>query len=181
MRTFYFTAVVSSFFFFFLARLQRLQIGCLPCFYTWRGLSANLKCMSEICCTWLVENTGRKNSPSAHHQTTISSQVRHMSTVGKNLLNSNISSTCPQNMVNFGPLAVEIGWYVRDFPLFPLKIALFTCRYLDSELHVIHGSLAHPSPHPKWHQSQFSHCCRAHDHDIPTDHTTPSVTRATST
>jgi len=27
----------------------------------------------------------------------------------KNLLNSNISATCPHNMVNFGPLAAEIG------------------------------------------------------------------------
>jgi len=27
----------------------------------------------------------------------------------KNLLNSNISSTCPHNVANFGPLAVEIG------------------------------------------------------------------------
>jgi len=30
----------------------------------------------------------------------------------KNLLSSNISSTCPQNMVNFGPLAAEIGLVV---------------------------------------------------------------------
>jgi len=28
-------------------------------------------------------------------------------TIGKNLLNSNISSTCPHNMVNFGQLAAE--------------------------------------------------------------------------
>ena len=37
-----------------------------------------------------------------------SSQLRHVSTIGKNLLNSNISSTCPHNMVNFGLLAAEI-------------------------------------------------------------------------
>ena len=30
----------------------------------------------------------------------------------KSVLNSNISSTCPHNMVNFGPLAAEIGWRV---------------------------------------------------------------------
>jgi len=35
-------------------------------------------------------------------------QLRHMSTVGKNLLSSNVSSTCPHNIVNFGPLAAEI-------------------------------------------------------------------------
>ena len=32
-------------------------------FDTWRGLSANLRCRSETCCTRLAENTGRKKSP----------------------------------------------------------------------------------------------------------------------
>ena len=34
----------------------------------------------------------------------------------KNLLNSNVSPTCPYNMVNFGPLAAEIDplvWGIR--------------------------------------------------------------------
>jgi len=35
-----------------------------------------------------------------------------MSTVEKNLLNSNISRTCLHNMVNFGSLAAEICWPV---------------------------------------------------------------------
>jgi len=34
----------------------------------------------------------------------------------KNLLNSNISSTCPHNMVNFSPLTAEIGWRVWGIP-----------------------------------------------------------------
>jgi len=34
----------------------------------------------------------------------------------KNLLNSNTSSTCPDNMVNFGPLAPEIGLSVWGIP-----------------------------------------------------------------
>jgi len=34
----------------------------------------------------------------------------------KNLLNSNISPTCPHNMVNFGPLAAEICWRVWSTP-----------------------------------------------------------------
>ena len=38
----------------------------------------------------------------------ISSQLRYISTIGKNLLNSNTSSTCPDNMANFGPLTAEI-------------------------------------------------------------------------
>jgi len=34
----------------------------------------------------------------------------------KNLLNSNTSSTCPRNMVNFGPLAADIGSGVCGTP-----------------------------------------------------------------
>jgi len=36
-------------------------------------------------------------------------QLRHLLTIGKNLLSSNICSTCPDNMVNFGPLAAEMS------------------------------------------------------------------------
>jgi len=39
----------------------------------------------------------------------ISLQLRHVSTIGKKLLSSNISSRCPHNMVDYGPLAGEIG------------------------------------------------------------------------
>jgi len=34
----------------------------------------------------------------------------------KNLLSSNISSTCPHNMVNFGQLTAEIDWRVWGTP-----------------------------------------------------------------
>jgi len=34
----------------------------------------------------------------------------------KNLLSSNISSTCPHNMVNFGSLVAEICWRVWGTP-----------------------------------------------------------------
>jgi len=46
----------------------------------------------------------------------ISSQLRHVSTIKKNLLSSNISCTCPNNMVNFSPLAAEIGPVVWGTP-----------------------------------------------------------------
>jgi len=39
-----------------------------------------------------------------------------MSTIGKKVLSSNISSTRPYNMVNFGPLAAEIGPVVWGTP-----------------------------------------------------------------
>jgi len=80
--------------------------------------------MSETCCTRLAGNAGRKKSPKIRHLGTIaqlcraiSSQLRHISTVGKNWLNSNVSPTCPHNMVNFGPLAAEICWRVWGTPV----------------------------------------------------------------
>jgi len=45
----------------------------------------------------------------------IYSQLRHESTIGKNLLSSNISSRCPHNMVNFG-LSAEIDPVVWRTP-----------------------------------------------------------------
>ena len=66
-------------------------------------------------CTRLAGNTGSKNDAKNRHLGTIaqlcraeSSQLRHVSTMGKNLLSSSMSSTCPYNMANFGPLAAEI-------------------------------------------------------------------------
>jgi len=92
-------------------------------FHTWCGLSANSECRSQMCCMGLAEYRGRKKSPKIHHLHTItqlcraiSSQLRHVSTIGKNLLNSNTSSTCPHNMVNFSPLTAEIGSLVWGTP-----------------------------------------------------------------
>jgi len=65
-------------------------IGCLPYFYTWRGPSANLECRSEMCCSQLAANTGCKTVAKNRHLGTItqlrraiSSQLRHVSTIGK--------------------------------------------------------------------------------------------------
>jgi len=77
-----------------------------------------------MCCTWLAENTGRKKVAKNRHLGTIaelcravSSQLRHISTIGKKyLLSSNTSSTCPHNMVNFCPLAAEIVSLVWGTP-----------------------------------------------------------------
>jgi len=60
-----------------------------------------------------------KNSPSGHHRTTLLACIFTTKVCidsGKNLLNSSISSTCPHNMVNFSPLAAEIGWRVWGTP-----------------------------------------------------------------
>jgi len=46
----------------------------------------------------------------------ISSQLRHVSTIGTNLLSGNTSSICFHNMANFGPLTAEICWRVWGSP-----------------------------------------------------------------
>jgi len=76
-----------------------------------------------MCCTRLAEITGRKKSSKIRHLRTIaqlcrakSSQLRYISTIGENLLNSNISLTCSHSMANFGPLTAEIGWRVWGTP-----------------------------------------------------------------
>jgi len=65
-----------------------------------------------MCCKRLAGNTGCKN----RHLCTIpqlcralSLQVRHVSTIGKKLLGSSISSTCSHNMANFNSLMAEIS------------------------------------------------------------------------
>ena len=75
-----------------------------------------------MCCTLFTGNAGRKKIPIRRLGTitqlcrAISLQLRHISTIGKNLLNSNISSTCPHSMVNFGLLAAEIVSLVWGTP-----------------------------------------------------------------
>ena len=60
---------------FFLAYSQRPQIGCLPYFHTWCGLSANLECMSEMYVARWKCRTQKipKNSPSG--RTTLLSYI----------------------------------------------------------------------------------------------------------
>jgi len=91
-----------------------------------------------MCCRRLAENTGRKKVAKNHHLETdaqlcqaISSQLRHVSTIGKNLLSSNMSCRRPNNVVNFGPQAAEIGPVVSstpaDFNGFRVLAALLHC------------------------------------------------------
>jgi len=112
----------SSIFFFSSPNLSRRRLDVT---HSYTHGSANLRCRSETCCMGLTENTGRKKSPKVRHLRTIvqrcraiSSQLRHVSTIGKkNLLSSNISSRCSRNMVYFGPLSAEIGPVVWGTPV----------------------------------------------------------------
>ena len=62
----------------------------------------------------------RKKSPFEHHRTTLLGYIFAtkpcIDNLKKNLLSSNISYTCPHNMVNFGPLAAQIVSLVWGTP-----------------------------------------------------------------
>jgi len=76
-----------------------------------------------MCGTRLAENAGPQKVAKNRHLGTIaqlcqaiSSQPRHVSTMGKNLLSSNMSSRRPHNMVNIDPLTAENDWQVWGTP-----------------------------------------------------------------
>ena len=62
----------------------------------------------------------RQKSSSGHHRTILSGYIfatkACIDNWKKNLLSSNIFSTCPRNMVNFGPLVAEIVSLVWGTP-----------------------------------------------------------------
>jgi len=65
-----------------------------------------------MCCTQLAEIQDAKIcylGTIAQFCRAVDSQLKHVSTNRKKLFNSNISSTWPYNIANFGPLAAEIG------------------------------------------------------------------------
>jgi len=72
--------------------------------------------MSEMCCTRLAANTGRKKSPFLHHRTTLSGCIfaakACIDNRKKNYYTSIPPPTCRHNMVNFGLLMAEISWRV---------------------------------------------------------------------
>jgi len=76
--------------------------------------------MSEMCCTRIAENTGRKKSPFWRHHTNLWACIfaakACIDNRKKNLLNTDTSSTRPHNMVNFGLLTAEIYWRVWGIP-----------------------------------------------------------------
>jgi len=73
---------------------------------------------------------------------------RYVSTIGKNSLNSNSSSICPHNMVNFGLLTAEIGWRVwvtiANFNGFRVFASLLHRRRSAEVNHTLHD--VWPSP-----------------------------------
>jgi len=121
MRTLYFCPVVSfyrllsSFFFYSSPNLSGCRLDV--CHTSTHGVAlvriqnAGLKYAArgslEIQDAEMMQKN-RHLSTIAQLCRAISSQLRHISTIKKNLLSSNISPTCPYNMVNFGLLPAEI-------------------------------------------------------------------------
>jgi len=127
LRTLYFCHVVSSIFFLSIFFVSLPNLSRTHWIYAvlahMCGLSTNLECRPETCCTRLAEKYRTKKLTQIRHLRAIaqfcramSSQLRNVTTIGKKLLNSNISSRYPYNMVNFGPLAAEIGPVVWGTP-----------------------------------------------------------------
>jgi len=121
MRTLYLCP--NYYLFFFLFSSPNLTSNRLDVYHTSthgvalvRIKNAGLKCAVR----GSLEMQDPKKSPKIHLLGTItqicravSSQLRHViSTIGKNLLNSNISLTYPHSMANFGPLVAVICWRV---------------------------------------------------------------------
>ena len=111
-----------------------------------------LECKSEMCCTRLAGNTGHKNDAKNRHLRTIAQlcravclQLRHVSTIWKNMLNRNISSIFPHSMLNFGPLTAEICWRVWGTPT---NFNWF--RVLASLLQRCHSTEANQTLHDVW-------------------------------
>jgi len=79
-----------------------------------------LRAWQSFCTTSFWRQIITKNSPSGHHRTTFSGYIfatgARINNRKKNLLNSNISPTCPHSMVNFAPLAAKIGSLVLGTP-----------------------------------------------------------------
>jgi len=92
-----------------------------------------------------------KSLPSGHHRTNLSGYIfatKALIDNRKKLLSSNISSICPHNMVNFGPLTAEIGPVVwgtaANFNGFRVLAALPQRRRSTEANQTLHGFW--PSP-----------------------------------
>ena len=116
--------------------------------------NAGLKCVARNLLKYRTQKL-RKN----RHILTIvqlgrdtSSQIRHVSTIEKNLLDSNISPRSPHNMVNVGQLTAETGSGVYGTP------ANFDdFRVLASLLHRRRAKQVNQTLHDVWPSPRLVH------------------------
>jgi len=81
-------------------------------------MSVRLKCAARASMK-IQDAKIKQKSPSAHHRITSSGYIFATKTHignGKNLLSSNMCSTCSHNMANFGPLAADLDPVVWGTP-----------------------------------------------------------------
>jgi len=112
-----FSCSFSAFYLFFCSPILsrcRLNVYHTSTVHTWCGLSANLGFRSQTCCTRLAENTGCEKLPKICYLRTIaqlcraiSSQLRHISTVGKKLVKQQYLPYIP---LQYGELWPTSGW-----------------------------------------------------------------------
>jgi len=112
-------------------------------FQIWRCLSATLVCRSETCCRRFAENTGRKKSPKIRHLRNIaqlclaiSSQLRHISTIGKNVKQQYLSHMSSQ----YGELRPTSGWDRFISLWHPSKFQRFSCLGFITAATSLNGS-----------------------------------------
>ena len=107
-----------SFFFLLFLSSRNLSRRRLVVYHTFthgvvlvRIQDAGLKRLNAARCKYRTQKIA-KNLPSTHRRTNLIFTTKARIDNRKNLLNSNISSTCLRNMANFGPLTAEICWRV---------------------------------------------------------------------
>jgi len=115
--------LLLSFFFFSSPNLSSrrvMSIILLHMVWPWCEFRMQVWNVLHVACWQYRMQKWRKKSPSAHHCTTLLGYIFATKACINNrkesLLYSNISSTCPHNMVNFSPLAAEIRWRVWGTP-----------------------------------------------------------------
>ena len=104
--------LLLSIFFFSSPNLSSHRLDAY--FYTRCGPSTNSECRSEICCMRLAGNAGPKKSPKIRHLGTIaqlyraiSSQLRHVSTIGK----KPVKQQClPHMSLQYGEVRPTSSW-----------------------------------------------------------------------
>jgi len=111
------TIIFSScrlFFFLFFPRLIAAVADCMSAIlpymmWPWCEFKMQIWNLLHAACWKHRTQKSRQKSPSGHHRTTLSVYIfatkARIDSRKKNLLSSMMSSTCPHNMVNFGPLA----------------------------------------------------------------------------
>jgi len=125
----------------------------------------------------------RQKSPSGHHRTTSTGYIfankAGIDNLKKNLLSSNSSSTCPYNMVNFGPLVFTFlaslfsNWCAsRNYLYLSFPLPHSEVRFYDSLWVCLEFSAKHAN--------QWNICLGVQIQEVSRQHLSPRLKRATT-